>query len=150
MSRYFIEAYDVLHRLIPGTLDGQGIIHAVDWKATARYKQLATLHTLNSKVMYYLIRDIWGKIVGKVRNTTFVFPKDLTYNLKRQCGKTNVNKFVRKQKACYYLHEYGNQNTLSWLFANEYFRTYVLPNWRLYPQVGYDLSLPSTYSSRTV
>ena len=142
MSRYFIEAYDVMHRLIPGNLDGQGIIHAVNWKATARYKQLVTLHTRDNRVMYYLIVDEHDRVVGKVRNTTFVFPKDLTYKLKRHCGETNVNKFVRKQKACYYMQSYREETTLSWLFADEYFRTYVLPNWRLYPQVGYDLSLP--------
>lgn len=129
MFRYYIEAYDATHKLIPGSLDGQGVIHAVDYKATARYKQLATLPTLNNKVMYYLIRDKQSKPVDKVRNATFVLSFDFSFNVSRQCGKTNVNRFVRKQRACYFsCYLPWRRDSTAWLFANEYYRTYICNN----------------------
>jgi len=70
--KYYIEAFDKNDTQILGNLDGQGIIHANDFRRTKHYKALSTRMTLNNRVKYYNIVDRNDRIIERVNNATFI------------------------------------------------------------------------------
>ena len=69
---YYIESYYNDGREILGTINGQGIISARQYKRTNRYKWMRGINTPNerkySMVAYFVITDYDGKPIEKISN----------------------------------------------------------------------------------
>lgn len=68
--KVYIEAYysDDTQKL--GNLDGQGIIHAKNYKRTLHYRMLPNFATLGNSVKYYKIVTEDGDVLETIQNTT--------------------------------------------------------------------------------
>jgi len=69
--KVYVEAYDSNNKQILGNLDGQGVIHAKQFRRTLHFKSLPTFSTLNNRVKYYDIVTRNGVLLATVQNSTF-------------------------------------------------------------------------------
>jgi|GEM_PF-4256148 len=70
--KVYVEAYYSDNTPMLGNLDGQGVIHAKNYKRTKHYKGLSARNTLNNKVAFYHIVSPSGAILETITNRTHV------------------------------------------------------------------------------